>query len=52
MPISIKDDSGFSPFGIDVKLKHGSPDVAHDVAIRTIKARTDGTTVTLKLGMN
>ncbi|GAC1301886.1 MAG: cobalamin-independent methionine synthase II family protein [Vulcanimicrobiaceae bacterium] len=36
------DDCGFSPFSIDVKPKHGSPDVARDVAFRKIKARLDG----------
>ena len=47
------DDCGFSPFSIDVKPKHGSPDVARDVAFRKIKARVDGTTMaSLKLGMN
>jgi methionine synthase II (cobalamin-independent) len=37
------DDCGFSPFSIDVKPKHGSPDVARDVAFKKIKARVDGT---------
>ena len=36
------DDCGFSPFSIDVKPKHGSPDFAREVAIRKIKARVEG----------
>jgi methionine synthase II (cobalamin-independent) len=36
------DDCGFSPFSIDVKPKHGSPDVARDIAFEKIKARVDG----------
>ena len=30
------DDCGFSPFSIDVKPKHGSPDVARDIAFQKI----------------
>ncbi|MDQ2907964.1 MAG: hypothetical protein M3R44_01270 [Candidatus Eremiobacteraeota bacterium] len=37
------DDCGFSPFSIDVKPKHGSPDVARDVAFEKIKSRVEGT---------
>jgi len=37
------DDCGFSPFSIDVKPKHGSPDVARDIAFRKIKSRIEGT---------
>jgi methionine synthase II (cobalamin-independent) len=37
------DDCGFSPFSIDVKPKHGSPDVARDIAFEKIKARVEGT---------
>ena len=37
------DDCGFSPFSIDVKPKHGSPDVARDIAFQKIKSRVDGT---------
>lgn len=37
------DDCGFSPFSIDVKPKHGSPDFARDIAFQKIKARVDGT---------
>ena len=36
------DDCGFSPFSIDVKPKHGSPDVARDIAFQKIKARIEG----------
>lgn len=36
------DDCGFSPFSIDVKPKHGSPDAARDIAFRKIKARVQG----------
>ena len=37
------DDCGFSPFSTDVKPKHGSPDVARDVAFEKIAARVKGT---------
>ena len=37
------DDCGFSPFSIDVKPKHGSPDVARDIAFQKIAARVKGT---------
>jgi methionine synthase II (cobalamin-independent) len=37
------DDCGFSPFSIDVKPKHGSPDVARDIAFQKITARVQGT---------
>ena len=37
------DDCGFSPFSIDVKPNHGSPDFARDVAFQKIKARVEGT---------
>jgi len=36
------DDCGFSPFSIDVKPKHGSPDFAREVAMQKIKARIEG----------
>lgn len=36
------DDCGFSPFSIDVKPKHGSPDAARDIAFQKIKARVQG----------
>ena len=46
------DDCGFSPFSIDVKPKHGSPDFARDVAFEKIKARVEGTKMAAaKLGM-
>ena len=37
------DDCGFSPFSIDVKPKHGSPDAARDIAFQKIAARVQGT---------
>jgi methionine synthase II (cobalamin-independent) len=37
------DDCGFSPFSIDVKPKHGSPDVARDIAFQKITSRVEGT---------
>jgi len=37
------DDCGFSPFSIDVKPRHGSPDVARDIAFQKIAARVEGT---------
>ncbi|CUA69220.1 5-methyltetrahydropteroyltriglutamate--homocysteine methyltransferase [Rhizoctonia solani] len=36
------DDCGFSPFSIDVKPKHGSPDFAREVAFLKIAARVQG----------
>jgi methionine synthase II (cobalamin-independent) len=36
------DDCGFSPFSIDDKPKHGSPDFARDVAFQKIAARVQG----------
>jgi methionine synthase II (cobalamin-independent) len=46
------DDCGFSPFSIDVKPKHGSPDVARDIAFQKIKSRVEGTKmVSEKLGL-
>lgn len=36
------DDCGFSPFSIDVKPKHGSPDVARDIAFEKIANRVKG----------
>jgi methionine synthase II (cobalamin-independent) len=36
------DDCGFSPFSIDVKPKHGSPDFARDVAFQKIESRIKG----------
>jgi methionine synthase II (cobalamin-independent) len=37
------DDCGFSPFSIDVKPKHGSPDAARDIAFQKIRSRIEGT---------
>jgi methionine synthase II (cobalamin-independent) len=37
------DDCGFSPFSIDVKPKHGSSDVARDIAFQKIRSRVEGT---------
>jgi methionine synthase II (cobalamin-independent) len=37
------DDCGFSPFSIDEKPLHGSPDYARDVAFQKIENRVDGT---------
>jgi methionine synthase II (cobalamin-independent) len=46
------DDCGFSPFSIDVKPKHGSPDVARTIAFEKIAARVKGTQMAAeKLGM-
>ena len=46
------DDCGFSPFSIDVKPKHGSPDLARDIAFRKIAARVQGTALaSQKLGV-
>ncbi|KAI9789510.1 MAG: hypothetical protein M1835_001632 [Candelina submexicana] len=36
------DDCGFSPFSIDVKPKHGSPDFARDIAFKKISNRLKG----------
>jgi methionine synthase II (cobalamin-independent) len=36
------DDCGFSPFSIDVKPKHGSPDFARDIAFQKITSREQG----------
>jgi methionine synthase II (cobalamin-independent) len=47
------DDCGFSPFSIDVKPKHGSPDAARDIAFQKIKSRVEGTRMaTQKLGVS
>ncbi len=42
------DDCGFSPFSIDVKPKHGSPDFARDVAFQKIESRVKGTAMASK----
>ena len=36
------DDCGFSPFSIDAKPKHGSPDFARDIAFQKISNRVKG----------
>lgn len=36
------DDCGFSPFSIDQKPKHGSPDFARDIAFQKIASRVKG----------
>ena len=36
------DDCGFSPFSLDEKPKHGSPDFARDIAFQKIAARIEG----------
>jgi methionine synthase II (cobalamin-independent) len=47
------DDCGFSPFSIDEKPNHGSPDYARDVAFQKIKNRVDGTRMAAeKLGVS
>ena len=46
------DDCGFSPFSIDAKPKHGSPDIARDIAFQKITSRVKGTAMASeKLGM-
>jgi methionine synthase II (cobalamin-independent) len=46
------DDCGFSPFSIDAKPKHGSPDIAREIAFKKIAARVEGTAMaSAKLGM-
>jgi len=46
------DDCGFSPFSIDEKPNHGSPDYARDVAFQKIKNRIEGTRMAAeKLGV-
>ncbi|MGH3938780.1 MAG: 5-methyltetrahydropteroyltriglutamate--homocysteine methyltransferase [Pseudonocardiaceae bacterium] len=47
------DDCGFSPFSIDEKPNHGSPDYARDVAFQKIKNRVEGTRMAAeKLGIS
>jgi methionine synthase II (cobalamin-independent) len=36
------DDCGFSPFSIDEKPNHGSPDYARDIAFQKIRSRVEG----------
>ncbi|HXP54344.1 MAG TPA: 5-methyltetrahydropteroyltriglutamate--homocysteine methyltransferase [Streptosporangiaceae bacterium] len=47
------DDCGFSPFSIDEKPNHGSPDYARDVAFQKITNRVSGTRMAAeKLGVS
>jgi methionine synthase II (cobalamin-independent) len=47
------DDCGFSPFSIDEKPNHGSPDYARDVAFQKIANRVQGTRLAAeKLGVS
>ncbi len=47
------DDCGFSPFSIDEKPNHGSPDYARDIAFEKIKSRVEGTRAAAeKLGVS
>lgn len=47
------DDCGFSPFSIDEKPLHGSPDFARDVAFEKIASRVQGTKMAAeKLGIH
>ena len=46
------DDCGFSPFSIDEKPNHGSPDFAREVAFQKIENRIEGTRMAAeKLGV-
>jgi methionine synthase II (cobalamin-independent) len=46
------DDCGFSPFSIDEKPNHGSPDYAREVAFQKIRNRVEGTRLAAeKLGL-
>jgi methionine synthase II (cobalamin-independent) len=46
------DDCGFSPFSIDEKPNHGSPDYARDIAFQKIANRVEGTKMAAeKLGV-
>ncbi|MGQ0575025.1 MAG: 5-methyltetrahydropteroyltriglutamate--homocysteine methyltransferase [Pseudonocardia sp.] len=50
--IGSTDDCGFSPFSIDEKPNHGSPDYARDVAFQKITNRVEGTRLAAeKLGL-
>jgi len=51
--IGSTDDCGFSPFSIDQKPNHGSPDYARDVAFEKIASRIQGTRLAAeKLGIH
>jgi methionine synthase II (cobalamin-independent) len=46
------DDCGFSPFSIDEKPNHGSPDYAREIAFQKITNRVEGTRMAAeKLGV-
>jgi methionine synthase II (cobalamin-independent) len=46
------DDCGFSPFSIDEKPNHGSPDYAREIAFQKIRNRVDGSKAAAeKLGL-
>jgi len=50
--LAATDDCGFSPFSIDEKPNHGSPDYARDVAFQKITNRIEGTRLAAeKLGV-
>ena len=50
--IGSTDDCGFSPFSIDEKPNHGSPDYARDIAFQKIASRVKGTRMAAqKLGL-
>jgi len=50
--IGSTDDCGFSPFSIDEKPNHGSPDYAREVAFSKIKSRVEGSRMAAeKLGI-
>jgi methionine synthase II (cobalamin-independent) len=47
------DDCGFSPFSIDEKPNHGSPDYAREIAFQKITSRVEGTRMAAeKLGVS
>ena len=51
--IGSTDDCGFSPFSIDTKPNHGSPDYARDIAFQKITNRVAGTKMAAeKLGVH
>jgi methionine synthase II (cobalamin-independent) len=51
--IGSTDDCGFSPFSIDKKPNHGSPDYARDIAFQKIANRVAGTKMAAeKLGVH
>src|SRR5258708_16781600 len=43
--LAATDDCGFSPFSIDEKPNHGSPDFARDIAFQKIPNRIAGTRI-------